>query len=65
MTPRDLRVLCAALGFSAVVMQDGKLPKQDWARRASEFAGISRSIAGPPYRRPLNKERKRRCKLSI
>ena len=38
MTPMDLRVLCAALGFTAVVMQNGKVPKQEGARRASEFA---------------------------
>jgi hypothetical protein len=40
MTPMQLRVLCAALGFTAVVMQGGKLPKQEGARRASEFAGL-------------------------
>lgn len=39
MTPSDLRVLCVALGFTAVVMQGEKVPKQDCARRASEFAG--------------------------
>jgi hypothetical protein len=40
MTPMDLRVFCAALGFTAVVMQGGKVPKQEGTRRASEFAGL-------------------------
>lgn len=40
MTRIDLRVLCAALGFTAVVMQGGRIPRQEGARRASEFAGL-------------------------
>jgi hypothetical protein len=40
MTPTDLRVLCAALGFTAVVIQGGKVPKQEGARRASEFTEL-------------------------
>ena len=38
MTRINLRVLCAALGFTAVVTQGGRVPKQDGARRASEYA---------------------------
>lgn len=34
MTLKDLRVLCAALGFTAVVLQGGKLPKKEGAMRA-------------------------------
>jgi hypothetical protein len=40
MTLTDLRVLCAALGFTAVVMQGGKLPKNEGASRATGFAGL-------------------------
>lgn len=40
MTPTDLRLLCAALGFTAVVSHGGKAPKQEAARRAREFARL-------------------------
>jgi hypothetical protein len=40
MTLRDLRALCAALGFTAVVMQGGKLPKKEGAMRAMAFSGL-------------------------
>ena len=40
MTRINLRAFCAALGFTAVVMQGGKIPKQEGARRASEFAAL-------------------------
>lgn len=36
----DARVLCAALGFTAVVTQGGKLPKKEAAIRAAAFAGL-------------------------
>jgi hypothetical protein len=36
----DLRALCAALGFTTVVMQGGRVPKQEAARRASDVAGL-------------------------
>lgn len=39
MTRMNLRVLCAALGFTAVVMRSGKIPKEGGAYRASEFTG--------------------------
>jgi hypothetical protein len=65
MTPSDLRVLCAALGFTAVVMQGGKLPKQDCARRASEFAGHIEEYCRITEPEALHKERKKICKLSI
>jgi hypothetical protein len=40
MTPIYLRVLCTALGFAAVVMQGGTLPKKEGARRAAQFAAL-------------------------
>jgi hypothetical protein len=40
MTPIDLRILCTALGFTAVVMQGGKLPKSEGVLRASGFANL-------------------------
>jgi hypothetical protein len=39
-TPTNLRVLYTALGFTAVVMQGGTLPKKEGARRATQFAGL-------------------------
>jgi hypothetical protein len=36
----DLRVLCLALGFTAVVTQGGKLPKKDGASGATAFADL-------------------------
>src|SRR5262245_26897916 len=38
MKPTDLRILCAALGFTAVVMQGGKPPKAEGDGRARDFA---------------------------
>jgi hypothetical protein len=40
MTLKDLHVLCAALGFTAVVMQGGKVPKKEGAIRATAFSGL-------------------------
>ncbi len=40
MTLTDLRLLCAALGFTAVVIHGGKAPKREAARRAGEFARL-------------------------
>lgn len=40
MTPTDLRVLCAALGFTAVAMQRGQSPKKESALRAVALAGL-------------------------
>jgi hypothetical protein len=40
MRPLDLCVLCAALGFTAVVIRGGKAPKEEGARRATEFASF-------------------------
>lgn len=40
MTPVDLRVLCAALGFTAVAVQGGRVPRAEGARRAREFASF-------------------------
>ncbi|MDX2028076.1 MAG: hypothetical protein SFW62_05525 [Alphaproteobacteria bacterium] len=40
MTPRDLRLLCTALGFTAVVMQGGKISKKEGAQRAADFATL-------------------------
>jgi hypothetical protein len=40
MNPTDLRVLWAALGFTAVVMQGGRLPKAEGAKRAQAFAKL-------------------------
>jgi hypothetical protein len=40
MTAMDLRVLCAALGFTTIVMQGGRVPKQEAAGRASDVAGL-------------------------
>jgi hypothetical protein len=40
MTRMDLRVLFRALGFTAVVMQGGKVPKAEGARRAAAFASL-------------------------
>ena len=40
MNLRDLRVLCLALGFTAVVTQGGKLPKKEGASRATAFANL-------------------------
>ena len=39
-TLKDLRVLCTALGFTAVVMQGGTPPKKEGAGRAAQFAGL-------------------------
>lgn len=38
---RDLRVLCTALGFTAVVIKDGKLPRKEAAQRALKFAELT------------------------
>lgn len=40
MTRTDLRVLCVALGFTAVVMQGGTPSKKEGACRAMEFADL-------------------------
>jgi hypothetical protein len=40
MTPTYLRALCAALGFTAVAVQGGKLPADEGARRAAQFANL-------------------------
>ena len=40
MNAGDFRVLCAALGFTAVAMRGGRLPKKDVALRASVFARL-------------------------
>jgi hypothetical protein len=40
MTPPDLRVFCAALGFTAVVMQGGNPPKKEAGHRAKAFADL-------------------------
>lgn len=40
MTPADLRLLCTALGFTAVVMRGEKLPKKDGALHATGFANL-------------------------
>lgn len=40
MTPTDLRILCTALGFAAVVMQGGRPPKKESNLRAAAFAGL-------------------------
>jgi hypothetical protein len=40
MTPTYLRVLCTALGFTAVVMHGGRVPKKEAAGRATEFAAL-------------------------
>ena len=40
MTPTDLRILCTALGFTAVVMQGGRPPKKESNFRAAVFAGL-------------------------
>ena len=40
MTPTDLRLLCAALGFTTVVMQGGNPPKSEGNRRAIAFADL-------------------------
>jgi hypothetical protein len=40
MTPADLRLLCTALGFTAVVMRGEKLPKKEGALRATGFANL-------------------------
>ena len=40
MTLTDLRLLCAALGFTAVVIHGGKTPKHEAAGRAGEFARL-------------------------
>jgi hypothetical protein len=40
MTPTDLRVLCTALGFTAVVMKSETTPRKEGARRAREFARL-------------------------
>lgn len=39
MTPQDLRILCTALGFTAVVMKGGENQKES-ARRALGFANL-------------------------
>ena len=36
----DLRVLCLALGFTAVVTQGGKLPTKEGASRATAVANL-------------------------
>jgi len=38
MTPVDLRTLCAALGFTAVVMQGGNISAKERALRAADMA---------------------------
>lgn len=40
MNPTDLRILCTALGFTAVVMQGGKPSKKEGAVRATGFASL-------------------------
>lgn len=40
MKPRDWRVLCTALGFTAVVMQGGRMSKTEGGLRATKFAGL-------------------------
>ena len=40
MTALNLKTLCTALGFTAVVMQADKLPKKDAALRATGFANL-------------------------
>lgn len=40
MTPTDLRLLCTALGFSAVIMRDRKTDGGDDARRAVSLANL-------------------------
>ena len=40
MSSVSLKTLCTALGFTAVVMQGGKLPKKDAALRATGFANL-------------------------
>lgn len=40
MTTIDLRVLCTALGFTAVVMQGEKIPRKFGALRATAFANL-------------------------
>lgn len=40
MTLTDLRLLCTALGFTAVVMQGGEIEKKDGALRATGFANL-------------------------
>jgi hypothetical protein len=40
MKPADLRLLCTALGFTAVVMRGEKLPKKEGALRATVFANL-------------------------
>lgn len=39
-TAMDLRVLCAALGFTAVVMQGGRVSKEEGKHRAATFGGL-------------------------
>lgn len=43
MTPEDLRILCTALGFTAVVTEKG-LPAADLASRALDFASLIESF---------------------
>ena len=40
MTTINLKTFCTALGFTAVVMQGGKIPKKDAALRATGFANL-------------------------
>ena len=40
MTNVSLKTLCTALGFTAVVMRGGELPKKDAALRATGFANL-------------------------
>ena len=40
MTLTDLRILCTALGFTAVAMQGGTPPKKESALRAAGFASL-------------------------
>ncbi len=40
MTPTYLRVLCSALGLTAVVVQGGKLPREEGTKRAIQFASL-------------------------
>lgn len=40
MTPHSLRALFDALGFTAVVIGGGTLPRKEGNRRAREFAGL-------------------------
>ncbi len=40
MTPTDLRILCAALGFTTVVIQGKKFPKKESDKLAAAFANL-------------------------